>query len=166
MQFITMAHLFTAAVLTTLLVLLVLVVIELKKANRLRRDELTIKLRNQFMDLQSTLAANEDLANLYQRGLRGFTGLSDTEQTRFFIISGYALTHWTEVRRHAQAGQLAPEYEQEVMNQLRDYFQYPGVQQFWQYRKHWYPQDMQTLIDGIIDNTPAQVNPLYPEPVV
>ena len=51
MQFITMAHLFTAAVLTTLLVLLVMIVIELKKSNRLHRDELTIKLRNQFMDL-------------------------------------------------------------------------------------------------------------------
>jgi hypothetical protein len=166
MQFITMAHYFTAGILTALLVLLALIVLELKRANRIKRDEISIQLRRQFMELQTTLAANEDLSNLYQRGLRGFTGLSDTEQTRFFIISGYALTHWTEVRRHAKAGMLPQEYEQEVMNQLRDYFQYPGVQQFWQYRKHWYPQDMQTLIDNIIDNAPAQVNPLYPEPAV
>ena len=54
---------------------------------RLRKAELTIALRRQFMDLQATIARDEDLANLYQRGLRGFTGLSDTEQTRFFIIS-------------------------------------------------------------------------------
>lgn len=162
----TIAHLFTAGVLTTVLVLLVLVVLELKRANQIRQDEITLGLRNQFMTLQRTLAANEDLANLYQRGLRGFTGLSDTEQTRFFIISGYALTHWSEVRRHAKAGRLPKEYEQEVTNQLRDYFQYPGVQQFWHYRKHWYSQEMQDLIDGIIRNAPEQPNPLYPEAVV
>jgi hypothetical protein len=166
MQFITMAHLLTSGILIAVVVLLFCIVAQQRESNRIRREQITLGLRRQFMELQSTLAANEDLANLYQRGLRGFTGLSDTEQTRFFIISGYALTHWTEVRRHAKAGLLSQEYEQEVMNQLRDYFQYPGVQQFWQYRKHWYPQEMQTLIDNIIDNTPAQVSPLYPEPVV
>lgn len=162
----TYAHLFTGAVLLTFAVLLALVLVELRRSNRIRQDEITLGLRNQFMTLQRTLASNEDLANLYQRGLRGFTGLSDTEQTRFFIISGYALTHWSEVRRHAKAGLLPREYEEEVMNQLRDYFQYPGVQQFWQYRKHWYSTDTRDLIDGLIRNSPTQPNPLYPEPAV
>lgn len=166
MHFMTFAHLFVAAVLTALVILLVLILIEQKYSNRIRQEDIALRLRNQFMALQKTLASNEDLANLYQRGLRGFTGLSDTEQTRFFIISGYALTHWSEVRRHVKAGLLPPEYEQEVLNQLRDYFQYPGVQQFWQYRKHWYSEDTRDLIEGLIRNAPAQPNPLYPEPAV
>lgn len=96
MPLMTVAHLFTASLLIAVVVLLVAVVLQLKQANRIKKEELSIKLRNQFMGLQSTIAANEDLAGLYQRGLRGFTGLSDTEQTRFFIISAYALTHWSE----------------------------------------------------------------------
>lgn len=166
MSHMTIAYIFTVGVLTAIVVLLLMMVLEQRRSNRIRRDELALRLRSQFMTLQRTLASNEDLANLYQRGLRGFTGLSDTEQTRFFIISGYAVTHWSEVRRYVKSGLLPTEYEREVMNQLRDYFQYPGVQQFWQYRKHWYSQEMQDLIDGIIRDAPNQPNPLYPEPVV
>ena len=130
MPFITIAHLFAAGLLIAVVVLLVCIVRQMRQANRIKQNEITTQLRNQFMNLQATLASNEDLANLYTHGLRGFTGLSDTEQTRFFIISGYALTHWTEVRRCVKAGLLSEDYSQEVMNQLRDYFQYPGVQHF------------------------------------
>lgn len=166
MPLMTVAHLFTASVLTAVVVLLIAVVLQLKQANRIKKEELSIQLRNQFMGLQSTIAANEDLAGLYQRGLRGFTGLSDTEQTRFFIISAYALTHWSEMRRHVQSGLLPAEYSVEVMNQLRDFFQYPGVQQFWQYRKHWYPEELQALVNNLIVNAPTEVSPLYPDPAV
>ena len=166
MPFMTIAHLFVAVILTALVVLLMLFLIEQRRSNRIRQNEITLHLRNQLMTLQRTIAANEELANLYHRGLRGFTGLSDTEQTRFFSISGYALTHWSEVRRHVKAGLLSAEYEQEVMSQLQDYFQYPGVQQFWQYRRHWYSADTRNLIDSLIKNAPAQPNPLYPDPAV
>ena len=74
-------------VLVTLAVMTAGIAARLGEGIRLRKAELTIALRRQFMDLQATIARDEDLANLYQRGLRGFTGLSDTEQTRFFIIS-------------------------------------------------------------------------------
>jgi len=166
MQFMTMAHLLTSGVLIALVILLICIVVQQRESNRIRREEITLRLRSQFMELQNTLAANEDLANLYQRGLRGFTGLSDTEQTRFFIISSYTFTYWSEVQRYAKSGLVSQAYWDEVQKQFRDYVQYPGVQQFWQYRKHWYPQDTQRVVDSLIENAPEQPNPLYPEPVV
>ena len=166
MQFMTMAHLFTAGVLIALVVLLVCIVLELRQANRIKRNEITIQLRRQFGELQTTLAANEDLSNLYQRGLRGFTGLSDTEQTRFFMISGYAFTHWSEIQRYVKSGLIPQNYWDEVKRQIRDYVQYPGVQEFWDYRKHWYAPEFQTLVTDLIKDAPKQVKPLYPEPAV
>lgn len=166
MQFMTMAHLFTAGVLIALVVLLVCIVLQLRLANRIKREEITVQLRQQFMDLQTTIASNEDLANLYQRGLQGFTGLSDTEQTRFFVISGFAFTHWSEIQRHAKAGLIPQSYWNEVRNQVRDYVQYPGVQEFWGFRKHWYAPEFQVLVTDLIKDAPKQVKPLYPEPAV
>ena len=147
-------------------VLLAVIVILLGRGLHLMKADITIKLRRQFMDLQSVIARNEDLANLYQRGLAGFTGLSDSEQTRFFIISGYAFTHWSEVQRHASAGLVPDAYWQEVLNLIRDYVQYPGVQEFWNYRRHWFPGEFSALIDGLIEGSPREVKPLYPEPAV
>ncbi len=166
MQFMTMAHLFTSGVLIAVVILLICVVLQLRQANRIKRDEITVLLRQQFMDLQTTIAANEDLANLYQRGLRGFTGLSDTEQTRFFVISGYAFTHWSEIQRHARSGLIPQSYRDEVQNQVHDYVQYPGVQEFWAYRKHWYAPEFQALVTDLIKDAPKQVKQLYPEPAV
>lgn len=152
---------------TIAVVLLLFYLIErLNQANRVRQDKAAIQLRRQFMDLQIAIARNEDLANLYQRGLRGFTGLSDTEQTRFFIISAYAFTHWSEVQRYAISGLIPERYWQELQHQIQDYVQYPGVQQFWSYRRHWYPVEFRALIDKFIEEAPAQVNSLYPEPSV
>jgi hypothetical protein len=147
-------------------ILLTMLVIEIKKANRLKRANIAAQLRRQFMDLQSVLARNEDLADLYQRGLRGFTGLSDTEQTRFFIVAGYAFTHWSVVERFANNGLVSMRYWDEVLNQLRDFVQYPGVQEYWNYRKHWYGPEFQALVDDLIKDAPKKVKPLYPEPSV
>jgi hypothetical protein len=147
-------------------ILLAMMVIELKRGNRLKRADIAAMLRRQFMELQSILAQNEDLAGLYQRGLRGFTGLSDTEQTRFFIIAGYAFTHWSVVERFANNGLVSMRYWDDVQNQLRDFVQYPGVQEFWSYRKHWYGPEFQVLVDSLIKDAPKKVKPLYPEPSV
>ena len=148
------------------ILLLVMLVMAIKSGNRIKKENISVLLRRQFMDLQSTIARNEDLANLYQRGLRGFTGLSDTEQTRFFIISNYAFTHWSEVHRHSKSGLVSSGYWDETLNQVRDYVQYPGVQEFWSYRKHWYAPEFQALVADLIKDAPRQVKPLYPEPSV
>jgi len=150
----------------TVALLLLYLIDRINKANRIRQDKATIHLRRQFMDLQIAIARSEDLANLYQRGLRGFTGLSDTEQTRFFIISAYAFTHWSEVQRYAISGLVEDRYWQDIQHQIQDYVQYPGVQQFWNYRRLWYPVEFRSLIDKFIEQAPAQVSPLYPEPSV
>ncbi|MGK0296947.1 MAG: hypothetical protein ACI9XC_000547 [Gammaproteobacteria bacterium] len=94
----------------TIVILLIVLIIQSKHANKIKQEALEISLRKQFMDLQLTIARNEDLASLYQNGLRGFTGLSDSEQTRFFIVAADAFTHWSEVKRHAESGLVPDNY--------------------------------------------------------
>jgi len=149
-----------------IVLLLIYLTERISKANQSRQDNMAIQLRRQFMNLQIAIARSDDLANLYQRGLRGFTGLSDTEQARFFIISAYAFTHWSEVQRYTQSGVIPERYWQEVQHQIQDYVQYPGVREFWNYRRHWYPVEFRSLIDRLIEEIPQVVNPLYPEPSV
>ncbi len=146
-----------------IIVLIFLIFIQIRKGNKIKRDNMELSLRRQFMDLQLVLSQNEDLANLYQRGLLGFTGLSDTEQTRFFIVAAYAFTHWSEVKRMADGGLISQDYLDETRKQLKDFVQYPGVQAFWEYRKHWYPQETQDLIKELINESPEKVTPIYPE---
>ncbi len=50
--------------LVAVVVLFFLLLMQIRKSNRIRRDDTAIRLRRQFMDLQLAIARNEDLAGL------------------------------------------------------------------------------------------------------
>lgn len=63
----------------------------------------------------------------------------------------------------ADGGLISQDYMDETRKQLKDFVQYPGLQWFWEYRKHWYPQETQDIIKELINESPESVTPIYPE---
>lgn len=148
------------------LILLAYLCLLIRQFIRISKINTMITLRRQFMDLQLVIAKNEDLADLCRRGMRGLIGLSDSEQARFFIVTTYMFNHWADLQRYAAAGLVPEEIWVRVCKWIRDFVQSPGVQECWSYRRHWYTQGTQDMIDRLIKEASEEAMLLYPEPSV
>lgn len=121
-----------------------------------------VTLRGQFVQIQMALARDESLADIYERGLSGLKSLSSSEQVRFFMIASAVFTYWNEVFSEARRGLLPQDSWQGVQRVMADVLQYPGAQEYWALRRHWYSDDMQQLVDQMIGGA-DKVRPMYPE---
>ena len=121
-----------------------------------------ITLRGQFVQIQMALAGDESLAEIYERGLSGLKSLSGGEQVRFFMIASAVFTYWNEVFSESQRGLLQEESWVGVQHIMADVLQYPGAQEYWTLRRHWYSPDLQKLVDQMIGGA-DKVRPMYPD---
>jgi hypothetical protein len=121
-----------------------------------------VTLRGQFVQIQMALARDESLADIYERGLSGLKSLSGSEQVRFFMIASSVFTYWNEVFSEAKRGLLPADAWHGVQRVMADVLQYPGAQEYWALRRHWYSEDMQKLVDQMIAGA-DKVRPMYPE---
>ena len=121
-----------------------------------------ITLRGQFVQIQMALAGDESLAEIYERGLSGLKALSGSEQVRFFMIASSVFTYWNEVFSESERGLLPEESWHGVQRVMVDVLQYPGAQEYWTLRRHWYSPDMQNLVDRMIGGA-DKVHPMYPD---
>ena len=158
---------FYIGILTAVGMLIALFVALLLRVNKviliLQHNEST-DLRLPFQQFAIAVAENADLASVYYRGLQGFTGLSAEEQVRFFMIATLVFSYWNEVYDQSRQGVLPPATWDRVQKMMRDFVRYPGIQQYWEYRRHWFSEDVQNIVNGLIRDSGQNAPSLYPEP--
>lgn len=150
--------------LALLVAILAIVAVLLGRLIRILRYKQSAELRLPFQKFAIAVAENQDLARVYYRGLQGFTGLSAEEQVRFFMIATLVFNYWNEVQDQTRDGVIPQATWERVQKMMRDFIRYPGVQEYWGYRRHWFSADVQRLIDGVIDEAARDAPSLYPEP--
>jgi len=121
-------------------------------------------LRLPFQQFAIAVAQHADLASVYYRGLQGFTGLSAEEQVRFFMITTLVFNYWNEVYDQARQGVIPAATWERVQKMMRDFVRYPGIHQYWEYRRHWFSEDVQKIINEMIRESGQNAPSLYPEP--
>jgi hypothetical protein len=141
---------------------LVFLAVQIRANIRAIQHNANITLRGQFVQIQMALAGDESLAEIYERGLSGLKSLSGGEQVRFFMIASAVFTYWQEVFSEAQRGLLPEESWMGVQHIMADVLQYPGAQEYWSLRRHWYSANLQKLVDQMIGGA-DKVRPMYPE---
>ena len=158
---------FYTGILISLGILIVLFVALLMRVNKvlviLQHGEST-DLRLPFQQFAIAVAQNADLASVYYRGLQGFTGLSAEEQVRFFMVATLVFNYWNEVYDQSRQGVVPPATWERIQKVMRDFVRYPGIQQYWEYRRHWFSEDVQVIINGMIRESGQNAPSLYPEP--
>jgi hypothetical protein len=143
-----------------------LVFLSMQVRNNIRaiQHNANITLRGQFLQIQMAIAGDETLARIYERGLKGLQGLSASEQIQFFMIASSVFTYWNEVYSEAKRGLVPIEAWNDIERVLRDFARLPGTREYWAYRKHWYSEDLQSLVDRMMAD-PDGAQTIYPEPV-
>ena len=147
-----------------LIALIVTLLMRLNKVTLILQHNESTDLRLPFQQFAISVAQNADLASVYYRGLQGFTGLSAEEQVRFFMIATLVFNYWNEVYDQTQQGVIPPATWERAQKMMRDFVRYPGIQQYWEYRRHWYAEDLQNIVNGLIRESGQNAPSLYPEP--
>ena len=95
----------------------------------------------------SAIAENEDVADIYQRGLVSFNQLSDTEQIRFNMLISEPFTSAQlsyQLNKRGLIDELLYEGHQASTALL---FAAPGVREWWSKNKTWYHADFREFMD-------------------
>jgi hypothetical protein len=142
---------------------LIYLALQVKQYTKATRQNTHISFLGKFLDFNIALAQHKELADVYQRGLRGLKGLGREEQSQFFSTATFIFSYWNEAYRGFQQGMLPQEHWDECRAILTDFAQFPGVQEYWEYRKHWYSSELQSLVNQLILESYQKADPVYPE---
>lgn len=143
---------------------LVVVAMQVQKLVVVLQHTQSAHLRLPFQNFAVAVAQNEDLASVYYRGLQGFTGLSAEEQVRFFMIATLVFNYWNEVYEQTRNGVIPRATWERVQRMMRDFVRYPGIHEYWGFRRHWFSDDVQRIIDEMMQDAGRNAPSLYPEP--
>ena len=145
-------------------VILVLSVIYL--ALQVRQNTSAMRLSNfqavsiSWANVLGALVNNEEVTDIYRRGLFEQDTLNEIEQIRFRSLGMLILRMFHECfEEHQEGGVRQPRWESSQRASL-DVMQTPGMQILWSSRKHWFPDDFQVYMDNLIKVSATEAKPL------
>lgn len=131
---------------------------ELQQNNRRQVQATTQELVNAYTDIGTLMSQHADLRCAYAKGIRDFSSLSGTEALAF---SAYLVSLWRlreDLYFQYLDGSVNPEIWSGFEAATREVMQYPGFQQWFEFRRHWFSERFQAYIDGMM-GPPADVVP-------
>lgn len=93
------------------------------------------------------MATNQEVSDIYIKGIQDFHSLETTELPRFTSIVGYLFRIFEENFFLWKDGQLEKRIWHGYVSPIGDSLNYPGVQAWWGTRSHWYSLEFRDFID-------------------
>jgi hypothetical protein len=115
-----------------------------------------------YRDFLHTMATDEDLAEIYLRGIRDFSSVTEGDLVRFGSALGFLFRVFDEAYFHWQEGNLDAHTWNGFESPMGDMLAYPGVRDWWSTRAHWYSEPFRELIRAKVADAGAPG--LYREP--
>ena len=107
-------------------------------------------LTQQWGEAVQAFATHKDLYGIWMKGLVTFEQLSPEERGRFSSILVNLTQIFESLHLHYKEGRVDSGLWQGFDNRLRDVFATPGVQCWWELRRHWHSQPFQEYVDSAI----------------
>ena len=145
-------------------VILVLSVIYL--ALQVRQNTSAMRLSNfqavsiSWANIFGMLTNNEEVADIYRRGLVEQDTLNEIEQFRFRMLGMQILRMFHECFEEQLEGGVRQVRWESSQRASLDIMQTPGMQILWSLRKHWFPDDFQVYMDNLIERSETEAKPL------
>jgi hypothetical protein len=135
---------------------LIYLAVQIREQTKERRQAAVHALTEQWGDLTESLHDNPEMAEIFLRGARSFNDLDAISKLRFSAFFNRLLNIFEGMYfSHAQ-GILTGSSWGAVKRTMIDLIAYPGVQQWWEIRKHWHTEEFDGVVHEIIaqDNKP------------
>ena len=96
------------------------------------------------------LAQTEEMADIWIRGNVDFQSLTNSESIRFSALIGQWFRLIASAYTQWQKGAFDNEFWSGIETSLVDTMSATGAKQVWDYRKQWYGNDFQELVNAIV----------------
>lgn len=123
---------------------------QIRAQTKERRQSAVHALTEQWGDLTESLHNNPEMAAIFLRGAHSFKDLDAVSKLRFSAFFNRLLNIFEGMYfSHAQ-GILAGSSWRAIERTMTDLISYPGVQQWWETRKHWHTEEFDRVLRVII----------------
>ena len=98
--------------------------------------------------LQS-IAENQEVGELYWRGMHDFESLRDADLSRFSALMDHMFRIYEDMYYQKLERHLDPRVWRGFEAPMRDIIAYPGAQAWWHSRSHWFSSEFAEFINGL-----------------
>ena len=135
--------------------------IQVRAQNRAHHRASLDMLTTQWADLIQTVNDSEDFGRIYLAGLGAFDAMEPTSKIRFGAYLLRVFRYWEAMFFHFEDGTLRRSSWKALQMQMADIIAYPGVQQWWLTRKHWYTDEFRGVVEAVIASDAGQASYLH-----
>lgn len=90
-----------------------------------------------------------EFGDLYYRGMRDFQSIQGDGPPRFSALMDHLFRIYENMYYQKLEGHLDPRVWRGFEAPMRDIIAYPGAQDWWRTRSHWFSREFQQFIDGL-----------------
>jgi hypothetical protein len=129
---------------------------QIRSQTRERQQSAVHALTEQWGALTEALHNNPEMAAIFLRGAHSFKDLDAVSKLRFSAFFNRLLNIFEGMYFSQRQGILADSSWRAIERTMIDLISYPGVQQWWETRKHWHTEEFDQVVVAIIakDNQP------------
>jgi hypothetical protein len=129
---------------------LIYLAVQIREQTKERRQEAVNVLTAQWGDLTCALHDNAELGAIFLRGVQTFVDLDPVSKLRFSAFFNRFLNHFEAMYFSHRDGILTASSWGKIERTMSDLIAYPGVQQWWETRRHWHTEEFNRVVDAII----------------
>ena len=129
---------------------LIYLAIQIREQTKERRQSAVNALTVQWGDLTRALHEDGEFPALFLRGVQSFSDLDAVSKLRFSAFENRFFKNFEGMYFSHRDGILAPPLWGEIERTMSDFLAYPGVQQWWETRRHWHTEEFARVVDAII----------------
>ena len=129
---------------------LIYLAFQIREQTRERRQSAVNALTVQCGDLTCALHDSAELSAIFLRGVQSFADLDPVSKLRFSGFFNRFLNHFEAMYFSHCDGILTASSWGKTERTMRDMIAYPGVQQWWETRRHWHTKEFGRIVDAII----------------
>jgi hypothetical protein len=129
---------------------LIYLAIQIREQTKERRQAAVHALTVQWGDLTGSLHDNPETASIFLRGMQSFADLDAVSKLRFSAFFNRLINIFEGMYFSHRQGILTGSSWGAVKRTMNDLIAYPGVQQWWEVRRHWHTEEFGRVVTEII----------------
>jgi hypothetical protein len=120
---------------------------EMRVSNRESRHRTMEETLTDYREVRFQMMANNDIADIWLRGLHEFRALTPVEKVRFLLLTHAFFENQQSVYLHFREGLTTREMWEPVESMLGALLGYPGLQKAWEVRNNYFHKSFRALMD-------------------
>jgi hypothetical protein len=129
---------------------LIYLAVQIRSQTKERRQAAVNALTVQWGDLTKALHDSAEFSSIFLRGLQSFDNLDAVSKVRFSAFFNRFFKNFQAMYFAHCDGALSTSLWGEIERTMSDLIAYPGLQQWWNTRKHWHTHEFGQVVDAII----------------